>query len=376
MPTLRYWMLLIVAGFPVPAAHAQLDRIPPRPRPQQSDRKPRTAGEINTQISVEISAGKEGAGIPSLKWRTAFEELGIPISIQPGGLNKEPETTEEKVGNLRRVTVRGQLDRSGRLVFAGRSFSPNEAAKLRAWIDDLKTFGAQGSPAGQPVWGLSQEQFADLYSALSIAMTEEVAGLPLEAAVARFGLPASYPLEFSQEARRILKDAADKGSKVRSSLLGFSKGTALAIALAEHGLAFRPVRSASGEIGLAIIPRNDEQENAGWPIGWEPKGTRPETAPKLFGLLPIELDDAPLVDVVAAISARSEIAIFYDYSRIEAKGISLDTLKVSYKPRQSSYSLLLQSITLAHRLNHVLKIDELGRPFVWISTIDVRQPPR
>ena len=95
------------------------------------------------------------------------------------------------------MTAVGRLDRSGRLTFADRVFEPGERRKLKAWVDDLKTYGAQGSPEGKPLWGLTEEQFSAVYESVTAVTQTDDRGQPLEDAVRDLPIPAEYPLRWS-----------------------------------------------------------------------------------------------------------------------------------------------------------------------------------
>ena len=85
--------------------------------------------------------------------------------------------------------------------------------------------------------------------------------------------------------------------------------------------------------------------------------------------MPVDLDNLPILDVLTAISAKTKIPIRFDHYRIEAHRIDLEKTRVNYPPRKTSWSLLLRGVTNPNRLSYDLKIDELGQPFVWITTL-------
>ena len=113
-----------------------------------------------------------------------------------------------------------------------------------------------------------------------------------------------------------------------------------------------------------------------WPVGWEFKESRPKTAPKLFKLITIELDDVKLIDVLHATTVKTGVPVHIDHFSIEGAGIEIDKLKVSYKRRKASWSQLLNGVTLKHKLSRKYRIDELGKPFVWITRNIARSPRR
>ncbi|MCA9070553.1 MAG: hypothetical protein KDA84_16595, partial [Planctomycetaceae bacterium] len=157
--------------------------------------------------------------------------------------------------------------------------------------------------------------------------------------------------------------------KFRQSLEGFSRGTAFAMLLNDYGLGFQPTRTPKGDIEISVVPIQETTKV--WPVGWELKDSRQKTAPGLFTLVPIDLDDIALMDVLNAVSVKSKIPIRYDHWRIQANKLNIETMRVSYPPRQTSFSLLLRGVTNRNLLAYDLKIDELGQPFAWIKPLQL-----
>jgi hypothetical protein len=324
--------------------------------------------ELETSVSVElVFDARFGAGLHAQEWSRTFQQLGFPVRIRREVAGDALEVKEDTVGTRRRVSVTGRLDRSGDLLFPERRFSRSQAGKLGEWLKDLQEYGAQGAPGGQPVWGLDTAQFEALYSALARKIEVGTEGLPPGEAFARVGLPGAYPLRLTAKAERWLTTEFPGTSKVRQDVKDFSTGTGLAILLGEFGLGFRPQRQPDGSIELVVDPLQETTDV--WPVGWEPKASRQKTFPGLYELVPVELEEVKLTDVLQAISVKTGIPVRYDHYRIAASGIELDEVLVSYPPRKTSWSLLLRGITSPHRLMRELKIDERGQPFVWITTV-------
>jgi hypothetical protein len=328
--------------------------------------------ENKTIVIVEILTGKAGAGLKTQQWRPVFERLGVAVRIRQSVLNEEPEVVERKFGRLRQITLRGWLDRRGRLLFPDRTFVRGDAAKLREWIRELETYGAQGAPQGKPLWGLNKTQYGGIHTALSRKTVNEVEGLPLEAALEKLELPSEYPLRLTTTTRSWLATRFPGAPKTRKRLLGTSQGTALALLLDEYGLGFRPLRTPEGSIELVVDPL--EKTTDAWPIGWDLrklKLSRQKTAPKLFALIPVELENVKFLDVLNAVSIETDVPIHIDHYRIEARGTDLEKLRVSHPPRKSSWSLLLRRVTNPHKLMSCIRVDELGQPLVWITTLQI-----
>jgi hypothetical protein len=348
-------------------AHAQLYTV--RPAGRLPGRLPAPQYDNKTAVSVELMMGDNAGALQAQDWSRVFEQLKVPVRIRRGLPGDKQGVSEQIVGTLRFVKAIGTLERSGEISFGRRRYSRADAEKLGEWLRELQAYGAQGSPKGQPLWGLSDTQFSELYEALAEPVENEIEGLSLTGAIALMRLPQRYPLRFSSAARQWLETEKSLPEKVRQQFKEFAKGTALAIVLNNFGLGFRPERTPQGGIELVAEPLGESGEF--WRAGWEPKDTRPQTAPRLFELVPVELEDVPLVDVLDAISARTGLPIRYDDYRIARYEIDLQYLKVSYPSRRTSWSIVLRGLTNPAKLSHELRIDERGEPFIWISTLKI-----
>lgn len=370
MPVLRCFVVIAIVALGSAAAVAQPYTVrpgysyPARPAPARTA----PANQSKTSLSVELLVDRQGGALQVHEWNTIFRDLGVSVRVRQGTAGEKLGVTEQTAGPLREVRIVGRLDRSGRIVLPDRTFSPADGPKLGEWLRELQTFGAQGSPDGKPLWGLSKTQFGQVYSALgSKAVEGTTAGQSLAEALQTLRLPAQYPLRWTADAADWLRRDVPPGRKARQDVQGLSHGTALALLLNDFGLGFAPSRTPAGTLELAIEPLH-KKPNV-WPVGWEPKGTPYQTAPKLFQLVPVELTDAPLLDVLEAVSQKSEVPVRFDHYLIEKHKIDLETIRVSHPPKKTSWSLLVRGVTNPHRLTYELRIDEQGHPFVWITTL-------
>ncbi|GAB4139038.1 MAG: hypothetical protein Tsb009_07720 [Planctomycetaceae bacterium] len=335
-------------------------------RDRNSDKK--------TFVSIVLLTDRNGLGLRAQQWQPVFNKLGVRVQIRRGTPTDKIETKELKVGTLRRVTAIGKLDRSGRLVFSDRVFVRSDAAKLVEWIRELETYGAQGAPDGKPLWGLSKTQFETVYNALSERNTANLTGKPLTSAVSRLNALCKLPIRFSADANRWLQNQFSRRPAVSQPVKNHSLGTTLALVLHDYGLGFHPQRTPAGKIELVISPL--EPGKVAWPVGWEPKTLRSKIAPKMYQLIPVELKDVKLVDVLNAISIKTDVPIYLDRYNIQKKKIPIDTLKVSFARRKASWAQLLNGVTISHKLTRKFRIDERGQPLVWITPLVPTQPKR
>jgi hypothetical protein len=327
-----------------------------------------------TIVSIEILTGSSGLVLKLNQWRTVFQNLGVSVRVRQVVLNERPETRERKQGPLRLVKVVGWLDRSGTLVFASHSFSLNEREKLKEWIDELKAYGAEGSPEGKPAWGLNKTVFIAINKTLSEPVKQDTAGLPLETAISKLELSKQYPLRFSLDARNQLREKAALKRTVHQNVKTLSKGTALAILLREQEFGFRPLRTPSGSVELVVEPFSKTTDL--WPVGWPLPDTLPrfKAFPVLFKITPIAFQDVKLTDLLDSVSAKTGHMIILDRDHLMQKGIDPDKLVVSFPYRKISWALMLRRVTAPHHLRREYRLDEQGHPFIWITTLEFRSP--
>jgi hypothetical protein len=357
-------------------AQSQLYEVKPRRDDPNYRRRPRTNPQndpnatppgADTRINVEIFAGEANAGFEAQRWQSTFERAGVYLRIRSAMPGDKLSIREKQYGKLREVSIVGRLEMNGSLTFEGRKFRPDESVALGEWLNELKTYGAQGSPRGKALWGLSNDQFDAVFRALGKPVESDVAEQPLDEALRGLALPEAYPLRLSYAASRIV--SAAPRSKSRLPLRGFSQGTALALLLSQYGLGFRPERTPAGKIELVVQPADDSQTM--WPLGWENlEGSSPVTiAPKLFTQTLVELKDQKLGDVLDAIGQKTNTPVLLDYVKIEARGLDVNSVSVNVEKRRYAWASLLTRITSPSFLTIRICCDEARKPFVWVTPL-------
>lgn len=364
--------------------------------PNQTAR-PSTGGESpHTTLRIELLAPETGGGLDAQQWSRVLSEMGYSARVRSPLLDDKMGVEESKRGPLRFVTVIGQLDSRGQLHFPGRQFSLNERGALKEWLEEIQTYGAQGSPEGQPLWGLDQGQFERLYQALGTPVTTETAGKPLREALSGLGIPAEYPITFTAAAEQHL--VRSPAAAIQGSVTGLSAGTALAYLLSEHSLGFRPTRTPSGSVALQIEPLQLQAGRAGavagdptapprvWPVGWsldEPAPKRHEIdesaqekslplrlqlAPSYFAVSEISLEPMTLEQAFQKSVEQTGVPVLVFYPELNRRNINPATTQVQLPPRHQSWRLAMMRLTSSVQLTSDLRRDEIGTPFLWVHT--------
>jgi hypothetical protein len=323
------------------------------------DRKRRT-----TLIQLEIITGDEGVGIRAQRWTQILEKFDLTLTIRHETPKDKLGVTEKTTGDsLRQVLIVGQLDRSGRLQFGDRTFTENDADKLSAWLDELREFGAQGTPDGRPAWGLTRPQLEGVHAALSKPLATNAQHGELMDVLKLLALPSDLPIRLTEEAAALLKGQDE--TKVGQALNGVSQGTALAVMLSEHGLGFFPRRLPNGSIQLTIDTLEKLREP--WPVGWPLEQGVPMVAPRLFTFTPIDLEEIELDAVLDAAVDFIEMPILVDHRALDAKQIDLSQVKVSHPPKRTTWGIALRNLLSQAKTKYEVLADEAGRPFLWIT---------
>ncbi len=366
--TRRTWLASsIVSGWSVCGGlvSAQPPRKPVRTAPVGDESLPKAP---ETDVTIELISGAAAAAEHAQAWGQRLQQLEISFQTRQAVVGDKPQIKEQKLGRLRRVTVTAVLDRNGKILCSDRNFTLAESDKLAEWIRELRAYGAQGAPQGQPRFGLDDRQFAAVFKALTPKVETDTQGMKLDAVLGKLPLPESFPLRMTPEARHAVM-ALDPEKALRQSFRGLSIGTALAAALSEFGLAFRPLRTPGGSIELAVSPRSEDADH--WPIGWplDPDKPQGQLVPNLFKMVPVNLEDVPLPDVLAATAKASEVQIVIDYHAIDNQHIDLTELKVNVPSRKTTWGLLLKQVTFPHKLGRRIVTDESNRPLVLITTL-------
>lgn len=333
--------------------------------PSAKPTKPAAETPRDTFVEFELTTGADGGQLHSQRWLPVFESMDVAVQIRRGTAGDEPSVKEEMLGRLRRVRVVGRLERNGALVVPNRQFTTADSVKLKAWVDELKTFGALGSPAGQPNWGLTSAQFQSVYDSLTERSVAESRDRSLAIWLEKLALPKKHPLKWSDAANEVRQRVVD--AELSQELVGFTKATALAIGLNEFSLGFQPRRRPNGEVELVVYPRGGSEEL--WPIGWAPKASRSDLAPRLFKLESIAFDATPLTDVVDAAQELSGVAILYDWHELAKERINPANISVKFPPKKSTWSMALRSCTFQAKMRRDIWQDESGRPFIWLTTL-------
>jgi hypothetical protein len=146
-----------------------------------------------------------------------------------------------------------------------------------------------------------------------------------------------------------------------------SSGTALAAMLRPAGLVLTPEQPAGQSLGYRISKSAAGRES--WPIGWNPQEPARKVLPELFEFLNVEIEEIPLSDALDAIGGRLKVPLLLDRNALALHNIDPNKVEVSVPSKRLTYIQILQKVLFKSRLKHEVRVDEAGKPFLWITSV-------
>ncbi|APZ91126.1 hypothetical protein [Fuerstiella marisgermanici] len=304
------------------------------------------------------------------KWGGVFYELQQRATFRSGRTGEKTEVKETDRGGQPAVTAIGIMNRNGSITFGDKTFTINDPQPLKEWLQSLEEFGAGGPPNESSTWGLNDKQFAEVLTMLGQRVTEPVALTSLDDAVASLQLPAAFtvtptPAAQARAARMRTDDQPTNDFK------GLTKGSVLAITLAQFGLGFRPKAGPGGGYVIEIDVGN-ESDNM-YPVGWQNTEPIVLVVPELAKTTEVELEGANVDALIALLARTLKLPHFYSTYEIAASGTDVSTLTYSRKPGKLTPFRLMKIIGTTFKLGLSLRTDEAGSVFLWVTTEDEYQ---
>ena len=309
--------------------------------------------------------------IKSQEWGRVFQELGYSVKFREprGGEAARIEDLDRDDFLATRVVAAMAAD--GSLRIGKQKFDIESTKLLTQSLDEIQRHGAKGPPDDSPTWGLTEEQFKEVTSLLGVPVENPVELQSSILALESIGLPANMRMKFTEAARQQALAERPASAPDTIELQGFTKGSAIAIVLAQYGLGFRPRYVAPGKYDMEI-DRGNESHNL-WPIGWKPEQSFSEILPSYFRAIPLDVEDVAIKSLVEAISEKMGVTHFSAASALTEKGLDINTLKYTRKDDRISPARLLTAVGDKLDLGFDVRVDEAGKMFLWVTTVDDAQ---
>ncbi len=327
---------------------------------------------LQLEIMAQPNVGARGQ---QNQWARVLQKIGRSATFRQGKQGELTRVELTKFGNRQGVLVVGILERDNTITILGKKLRQADAQQLDAMLRKLEQWGPGGPPNQNPTWGLSPDEFKAVLQLLAPRVKQRIDFTSAVAAIRSLELPKEFTIEFTKKAseRRVLPAA--KLGEIQPNCTGLSKGTSLAIVLAQFGLGFRPMPNPKG--GYVIeVDVGDEADNM-YPVGWKNTQRIFNVLPALGKTLPVDLEQGtPLDKIIELLAQKLAVHHFYSAHALLSDGKDISKLTYGRKPDKLAVNNLMRILSRAHGIAvdiPSLRTDEAGSIFLWVTTEDDSQ---
>jgi len=327
---------------------------------QQSGANAKRLIELRVQVHPRSPLGTQQ------EWMKALAEVGAEQLKVESSKTSEPSFEEIGTGTRKTLAVTAIVKR-GKLHLPGGKFTMRQTAAIKDHLDKLRADGGEATVAKKVAFGLTAKQLIGVHEQFegvkSLATKDQSASGVARSLMARSGFEIKITKAASQK-------MAISEETLSAEMNGFTTGTSLAYALRAMGLVFRPQRKLGQPIELIVDVADPNQKN--WPVGWPVVETMRQAAPKMYTKIDLQVQEQPIMNVLAALETRGGIPFMYDETKIKLRKIDLPNLKVTYAKNKTTYHSAALGVLRQSKpsLKFDLRIDETGKRFFWISPVN------
>lgn len=297
-------------------------------------------------------------------WMEALNDCGADRISVKTGLLAAPIAEETELGKSSLILVKGTIEQN-RIWLPGGTFGIADKKGIAALLKQIREDGTAVALADKLAFGLTAPQLVELNTQLTAPIDFSTKGASIRDSLTQISQKIGHKFQLDPAATKALAS----NETIVEELKGISAGTAIAIMVRPLGLVLQPERKQGETAKLAIIDSQSSKEH--WPIGWPPEQLPVKAAPKLFERLDLEIRGFKLQSTLDAIQKRTEIPFVYDQNSLARAGIEIDEVKVTLVQKKVSYMSAIGKLLRQTKpgLIQELRVDEGGKPFLWISTM-------
>lgn len=315
-------------------------------------------------ISVELIITRGFTLGAEQPWLRTLREAGVTqVRVRQGNGIESPKISNSGTQAAPRYRVIGILATGNRLLLPGQSFTPRQVTDLRKWFERVRTRGIDATLGKPEAFGLTAGELAKLHEQLENRVATVTQGQSLRDVCRDLEKTAGMPLRFSAKATAAIAEA----DPCPDDLMGISSGTALAAALRPAGLVMVPKALGRGRFSFQVVSAREVEEF--WPVGWPSNRTPGKLAPSLMKFVVIEISKQPLDKVLTAMAEASGVPLLYDHNSLALAGIEPIDINVELPSKRSLFKSHIDRILQQAKLKGKLRMDESGRPLIWVTTI-------
>lgn len=326
--------------------------------------------ELATEQGLQITAPQE--------WLQLLASIGVEhVQIRGMRPGDEPRVENRGTEGQPNYHLVGVITPREQLRLPAGTYSRGDRARLKDYFERLSADGPEAMTAPRGRFGLTEKELKSVFADLTPAIDFETKGQMLRTILDKLQAKLTAKLIIDGAANRTLETS----SPFNDELKGISVGTGLAILLRNYGLAFRPEKWRGEPVAYRIEvfdevfigegtlgrPGKPDPKAKYWPIGWESDKAPSELAPSLLESLSAEIDGYSLEEAIAAIEPRLKLPLFKDHIALTAAKIEPARLQVKLARAKLSYKRLLDRVLTQAHLGASLRVDESGKPFIWVT---------
>ncbi|WDI44137.1 hypothetical protein [Bremerella sp. P1] len=314
------------------------------------------------RVTLDVITEK-GLSITALQeWTRLLNDKGADsVKLRSGREGERVGIEEINLGRTQSYRVTAILGRDQTLHMPdGKRFTKRNLGELPQWFQRIKV-GGEDELMRQPASdGMTRAERNEVLLKLSKPLDFNTQDQPLAETLG--AVRELTGLNFSASPAMI---ARVKMLKAKDELNGYCAGTAMAILLRAHGLIVVPKREVGGVVNLHVLPMGVSDD--AWPVGQPLKRSPADTCPVLFQFIEVEINRTPLEKALGAIGPRLNTPMFFDHYKIVKDNIDTD-VDVRFPKDKTFYKKILDHILYQALLGIDLKVDEAGKPFLWITS--------
>ena len=360
-----WWILTLALSFSN-GAFGQTDSAL-KLSPENNETEPERPVVRTVELDVLIQSAPNYR-IKAQEWGRLLQELGYTPKFRQPKPGEELRIEDIVQGDRVSVHIVCGMSADGSIRIGRQKFTLADANKLRTFLDELRDYGSGGPPERNPTWGMTEKQLLEVMKLLSEPIAEVVRLESPLVAVESLGLPEGIKLTFADSARERALGRRPESAPEELDLKGCSKGSGMAILLAQYGLGFRPQRIAANRYELQIDVGGET--NNLWPAGWKTQETVAKVLPAYLKSIKVDVKDTEISTLLEVLSERLKIPVFQSSFELNSAGKNLDELTYSRDETKIAPSRLLTSIGDKLQLGFDVRVDEGGKLFLWATTAE------
>ncbi len=321
--------------------------------------------EVAKQAGVSMTAPQQ--------WARLLGQMDLG-SVQMRGIRAGdlPKLERKTVGRGTRYHLLAILTKRNELVLPDRRFRAGDRHALQKYFEQLPA-QADYNAAERGRFGLTEKQFRLVYAEFS-----QPIGFSTVAPRSSGSYSASEVVARIEESLTVAVVHVENlrlrnGKPLAVELQNLSTGTVLAYVLRREGLALYPEQLPNEPLRLSIERTDSKRES--WPVGWKPAVSARQSAPQLYKLRNIEINGFSLAQALAALQPALKIPVLLDDWVLRQRKIDPSQIQVSLPKKRTFLKSAIGKLLSQARLAEELRVDEQGRPFLWVTRFGKDSPP-